>query len=561
MAQDILADGFVNLCISTSLNFYDGKCRLLVEGQYVPNGALAVPIVPDQIMQVTSPTLVDSLFTPGSVLAEGLKTIFKMCPSNIAVYALPRLDAGYGVAAYNSGTVYTSGQSMKYSDGYIWKATTTTTAGDTPVSAPSKWSQVILAGVKAVYTMTITGPATSDGTIDIFMGADAYSTNGVIVSNTDTAQVVAQNIINALPANFPYVPVLGGTTNSATITFTAVNAGQVGNHFNPVVNWKGFQNYFPTGITIATVSTTAGANNPAPVASYSNIIGTCCYNVYALLSGDKTWQRALRNWIRSAWDCTKPQCFGAGYCYNYGSLGQVLAAGDNSPELQRVAVPVNDVNYPWQLVAGYAALSACSACTSPELSIQGRQYGVINAIERPTSCVTPWSYSDMTALQAAGFVTYTPLAGGLGQYTYPYIENDVTNFLYDELNRPNVTYRDASSRRLAANTALALATKLQEFSGLGNYTANTRIPQGIFGTNKNLILGSITQWAQSQVGILFSNFDNVQTDIVLQEDFEVQPPCQGVPCKYHLRFRYRPPCRVANFQVNMLPAYLSNCNR
>ena len=112
MALDILSDGFVNACIDPSLNFYDGKCRILVEGQYVVNGALATPVVSDVPMLIPSTRNIDQMFTAGSILAESLKTVFKICPNGAEVYAVPRVDAG--------------------------------------------------SSVKAVYTLTITGPATSD---------------------------------------------------------------------------------------------------------------------------------------------------------------------------------------------------------------------------------------------------------------------------------------------------------------------------------------------------------------------------------------------------------------
>lgn len=556
MPQDILADGFVSLCIDTSLNFYDGKCRVLVEGQYVVNGSLAVPIVPDVPIHIPSTRFIDDMFTAGSVLAEGLKQMFCICPSNVDIYALPRLDAATGISNFNAGTVYTAGQQMVYTDGYVYQAVTTTIAGDTPVSAAAKWTQLYLKGVKAVYTMTVAGPATSDGQIDIFLGDRTYSVDRVLVTSGDTATAIATAIEAAIPASFPYVV----TRSGAVITMTAKSAGTVGNFLNPVVNWKAFQNYFPTGVTITTVQATPGAGDPQPI-DYKAALGTCCYSCYALLGGSTKWQRGMRDWIRSAWDCTKPQCFGHGYTYNSGSLGQVLAVGDNSAEFSRLAVPVNDVNFPWAMVAAYAALSCCTACVNPELSIQGRNYGVLNCIERPTSCSLPWSFDEMTQLKDAGFVTYGPLTGGVGTLTSPYVVNDVTNNLYDDLNRPNVTFRDASSRRMAAKTSLELATKLNEFNGLANYTKNTQVPQGIFGTNKRMMEASIKHWAQGQVGIRFSEFDNMETDIVLREDFEVAQPCQGVPCKYHLFFRYRPPCRIANVQVQMLPKVLDNCAR
>lgn len=506
MAQEALADGQVSVCIDPSLNYYDGKCRVLVEGQYVPNLLLAQPVVADKPMLVPTVRQVDNLFTAGSILAEALKTIFCTCAQNIEIYALPRADAG--------------------------------------------------GATKAVYTMTVTGPATSDGTIDIFLGNKEYMVEGVEVVSGDTAASIATAIAAAIPDAFPYVVTVVG----AVITATAKNAGTVGNYLNPVYNWKGFSNYAPAGISIATVRTTAGAGDPAPI-DYAAAFGTCCYNCIVPLTGDATLQRALRNQIRDDWDCSKPQCFGHGYVFNTGTLGQVLARGDNSAEFSRMAVPVNDLNFPWQMAAAYMAESCCIACDNPEASIQGRTDGVLSCIWRPATCSEPWTYDERVQLHEQGFVTYGPLHGGQGALTQVYVHNDVTNYLTDEQGRPNTTFRDTSSRRRYAQTAVAIAEKLNTYSGLAFFSRETVIPQGVRGTNLRLVEASFKKWAKEQVGIRWSAFTNIEKDIVFQTDFEVAAKCRGVPCNNHLTMRFNDMCRVNHWAVKLRPQQLDNCSQ
>lgn len=510
MPLDVLSDGFVNLCFDTSLNFFDGKCRLLVEGQYVENEELATPVIPDKPMRITSKRYIDDMFTAGSILAESLKTVFDVCGDSVDVYALPREDAGDGVAA--------------------------------------------------VYEIAFTGPATTDGSIDIFLGNEQYSITGLAVVAGDTAEDVAAAVVAAIPAAFPYTATQGTDANDHKVILTAKNKGTVGNYLNPIFNWRGFQNYYPGGIGYTVTRTTAGSNDPDPV-TYATALGDCCYGYYALLSGDRTWQQALITWIRSAWSCDKPQCFGHGYTYSAGSLGTVLATFENAAEISKLAIPTDVVNFPWQMVADYAARSACTTCNNPELSVQGRTYGLMTTIKRPMTCDLPWSADEMDQLKEAGFVAYAPLGQGQGQLTSPFIVNDVTNWLYDAYNRPNATFRDTNSRRLATATAIAVATQLNELSGLALYTRNTRVPQGIKGTNLRLITAAMHDFATRNVGILWSDFDNLEKDLVIKEDFEVAAPCQGVPCKLHMFMRYRPPCRISEVVTKLMPKLLDNCVR
>lgn len=504
MAQDLLTDGFVQLCIDPSLNFYDGKCRVLVEGQYKDPAAGCV-VVPDVIVPVTSLRNVDCMFGAGSVLAESLKKIFCECPNNIQVFALPRTD--------------------------------------------------LLAGIAAVYTLTVTGPATSDGRLELFFMDGDYSID-IFIAQGQTATQMAASIVAALPDNFPYtaVPAVG------VITFTAKNKGEVGNYLTFAQNWRNRQNYGPTGVVLVMAHPTPGSGNPVPL-NYANVLGTCCYNCVAVLTGDEPTQTAWADYLATQWACDTPQCFGHAYTYVSGTLGQVLARFDNSSEMSRIAHCVGETGVPWLEAAAYAAKSCCIACTNPELSIQGQNYGVLSCLRIPSTCNSCWTYDEQQQLRENNFVVLGPLQGGSGAYTSPYIFNDVTQRLYDDLGRLNSTFWDTNSTRLISATALAIAEFLQTFNGLGLFTKNTTIRQGIFGTNPRLMLASIRAWAKTQIGILFSEFQNIDNDIQLKTDFEIAPACQGNPNKLHLFFKYQPPVRVGVIRTVLQPKILDNCDR
>jgi hypothetical protein len=501
MAQSVLADGFVNLCIDPSLNFYDGKCRVLVEGQ--ADGSATA----DALRPVPSSRNIDDLFGEGTVLSLALKKVFCTCPNNVEVFAIPRADPSGAVAAQ--------------------------------------------------YTWTFTGTATSDGRIEIFAIDKDYSIN-ILVEEGDTPTVIAGNVLAALPDDFPYTAVQA----AGVLTLTAISTGTVGNFLEAIYNWRNMPDYAPEGVTFAQVQSVAGTGELLPL-DYAALLGTCCYSCFALLSGGDAYQTAWQLYLESLWSCDTPQCFGHGYTYNSGSLGQILARGTNAAVFNRVAQGLgsDDPIPPWLKVAAYAALSCCTACASPELSIQGQNYGVLSCLFMPESCVIPFTYDEQVQLKEAGFVVMGPLTSGQGAYTNPYVFNDVTNYLYDDLNRPNATFRDTNSRRLLTSTAIAIATELQQYSALALFTKNTNIRQGIFGTNKRLMQGNIRAWAKENVGVLFGEFDNIENDIVLQDDFEVMPACQGVPGKLHLKLRYRQPVRIGQINTLLQPQLLDNCVR
>jgi phage tail sheath gpL-like len=125
MSIDSLRSGAIRICFDPSLNVYPSRCRILLEGQMLDTGTA----IEDQLLKIPALRDVDKLFGEGSILSEGLKTAFACCPTSaMEFFALPRKDADVG------------------------------------------------ATVAAKYTITVTGPATSDGRVDLYVG-DARNTS------------------------------------------------------------------------------------------------------------------------------------------------------------------------------------------------------------------------------------------------------------------------------------------------------------------------------------------------------------------------------------------------
>lgn len=505
MSIDSLRSGAIRICFDPSLNAYKNKCRILIEGQKLDTGTAAS----GELLKIPSLRDVDILFGEGSIIGEGLKVAFLCCPNNaMEFYALPWDDDDMG-------------------------ATT-----------------------KAAYTMTFTGTATSDGRVDIFMVDGRYNTS-TRVHEDDTPEMIATNVALALnnEVGLPYV----AAAALGVVTLTAKNAGTVGNGLNAIYNWHQRRDYAPTDVEMAFVQTTQGAHGAITVPNYQAILGECCYCCIGMLYANDDWQNAMIEYIASAWSCDKPQCFGHGYTYNYGTLGQILASDTNSAEVSRLAQCSTDPIAGWLKAAAYAAHSCCATIDHPEMSVQGPNFGVLTCLRQPESCFQCFTFDEQQLLQATGFVVTVPLQGGTGSMTQPMVVNDSTNNRYDENGRLNATWWNVNSRRLAAATADQAAIALGSVLGLGLFTKQTTVPAGVRGTNPRMILGQFRAWAKSQVGYLFSEFEDIDNDIILKTDFEVAPKCQGIPGKLWIDFTYRPPVRISTIIVNAKPSMLSNC--
>jgi len=113
-----------------------------------------VPEIAMRIIKIIPEELRDTFFS--EVLSENAKDL----PSEFAVYFWNQIaetvaaeinnNAYFGisaksVAAFNPATVYTAGQKVRYTttEGQeYFEAVSTTTAGDTPISAPAKWKNI-----------------------------------------------------------------------------------------------------------------------------------------------------------------------------------------------------------------------------------------------------------------------------------------------------------------------------------------------------------------------------------------------------------------------------------
>ncbi len=639
MSIDSLRDGFVTLCLNSSLNAYNGACQMLVEGQYIPpvdayaqdiftengtNNFLAGDILELGNTTLTMVSVIGT--TAGNVL---IGTAFSDSVTNIAAalaasltagantstYITPATPANVGVTANSSGfvvkantagingnslnAVYTASGALAgsfASQSLTGGTQVQSAAANVPILVNSvndceplfgagsilceslkkvfdQCSQFIQVwalprpdaggAVHAVYTMTIGGPATSDGVFSLFMLDGEYNID-FAVSSGMTATEIADAFIAMVPYNFPY-----SVSNTAgVVTFTALNGGTCGNYLAPVYNYLGMQNYAPMGVSVSVVATTVGSGNPAPL-NYVDVIGTCCYSVFCLLTDDVATQDTLERFIRTLWACNvpagangaQPQCFGHGYVWNSGTLGEVLATGDNAEVLNRWAHPLNDPNAPYFLIAAYAALTACSACSSPELAIQGPVDGLLSSISRPTTCSEPWSYPARLTLFNAGFVTWGPATNTPQSLTSPYIYSDITNNLTDNLNRPNATWQSTTTRRWAANFSNLLAQYLDgTFNGLSAFSNGTQIKPGVFGTTQKMMRAKIIAWLNSQSGILISALQNVDTQVLLTSSLDISPPCEGIPGNYSLKLIVQPPVRINNIATTILPQLFTNCN-
>jgi phage tail sheath gpL-like len=129
------------------------------------------------------------------------------------------------------------------------------------------------AGIAATGTVTITGPATNAGTVDLYI--DGTDTS-VAVASGDTATQIALAL--ALAINNKYALPVWATVTAGVITLTAKVKGVIGNDIDIRVNYDASQS-LPAGVGATIVAMASGATNP-DLSDIIAILGDAWYQIF-----------------------------------------------------------------------------------------------------------------------------------------------------------------------------------------------------------------------------------------------------------------------------------------
>lgn len=152
------------------------------------------------------------------------------------------------------------------------------------------------AGVKSTGTITITGPATSAGTLNLYIGGRLVQ---VAVANADVANTIAASINTAINANLD----LDVTSAVAlgVVTLTARHKGETGNYIDVRINYN-FGELTPAGVGVAIVAmgVVAGAGNP-DVATAIAAVGAEKYDTWIFPYTDATNLGKIETELATRW--------------------------------------------------------------------------------------------------------------------------------------------------------------------------------------------------------------------------------------------------------------------
>lgn len=304
------------------------------------------------------------------------------------------------------------------------------------------------AGTEAVYTATLTGPATASGTLTLYLAGRRVQ---VGVTSGDSADTVAANLRAAIDAlvDFPFV----ATVLAAVVTVTARHKGDEAGQLDMRVNYRGLAGgeFLPAGLGITFANPTPGATNP-DIAPGLAALGDELFDFIAQPytdSGSLDAFAGAMNDTGGRWSYNR-RVWGHGFSARSGTLGQLSAFGTprNDQHISILGINGNlDPTYLWTASAMAAAAVAIKADPARPL-----QTLAIEGILAPVQA-DRFTQSEREILLNDGVATFYVDASGVVR-----IERMITTYQRNAFGQPDTAFLDIQ-------TPYTLMTLFRELEG------------------------------------------------------------------------------------------------
>lgn len=255
------------------------------------------------------------------------------------------------------------------------------------------------AATDATATITFTGTATENGTLNIYIGGRQYR---VAVLTTDTVTSIASAVAAEVTADDDAIVTAGSALG--VVTFTTKNAGVAGNEIDIRLNYYSDETT-PAGLTATVAGFSGGATNPNITTALSALTEDQ-YNIICMPYTDSSNLTILDNELDDRWGPIRQ---------NFGVT--ILAKRDTYSNLSSFASPKNSKNYavmgmdgpnsPWEWAAQIAGRVALAAQIDPARPFQTLSLPTLLAPAE--SELFTWTERDN--LLADGISTYTTVGG------------------------------------------------------------------------------------------------------------------------------------------------------
>jgi phage tail sheath gpL-like len=360
------------------------------------------------------------------------------------------------------------------------------------------------AGVAATGTITTTGPATANGTVQLYLGGDLVQ---VPVTAGDSANTIAAAIASAINANLDLPVTAAAVANVVTVTFR--HKGLSGNQFDIRVNYQDGQ-ALPAGVGAVIVAMSGGTTSPV-LATLIAAMGDTHFHVVAHPYSDATSLTAIENEMASRFGPMR-MIDGVAFTASAETHANLLTLGNgrNSPHSAIVATNKSPTP-PYEYAAASAAIVAMAGALDPARPFQTLPLKGVLAPQEANR----FTLSERNLLLGDGISTTKVGPGGIVQ-----LERMITTYQVNAAGAPDTGYMDVTSML----TLLALRATFRN-QILAKYPRHklandgTRFGAGQVVMTPKLGKAEAVAWFEQmeQLGLV-EDIDQFKRDLVVERD-------------------------------------------
>lgn len=362
------------------------------------------------------------------------------------------------------------------------------------------------AGVAATGTLTITGPATEAGTLNIYLGGTKIS---VAIANGDVQNTIATNIAAAINANLDLPVTAAAATNVVTLTFR--HKGTVGNDFDIRLNYQTGEKT-PAGVAVAVVAMSAGATNPV-LTTLIAALGDTWYNVISHPYTDATSLTAIETELVSRFGPMR-MIDGIAITSAAGTQSVLSTLGDtrNSPHSLILSQPGKlPLTPPMEFAAMAAAVVAFYGASDPARPFQ--TLPLVGAL--PPAEADRFTNTERNLMLFDGIATSKVGAGGVVQ-----LERVITTYKTNAAGADDTSYLDATSMLTLMYARYSFRTRvLNRYPRHKLANDGTRFGAGQAVITPKLMRAEAIAWFQELQNLgLFEGLDQFKADLVVERN-------------------------------------------
>lgn len=298
-------------------------------------------------------------------------------------------------------------------------------------------------GVAAAGSLTVTGPATAAGTLNLYIGAQRVQ---VAVAANDSATTIAAAISSAINADttLPVTSAVDGTTVTK-VNVTARHKGTLGNAIKLQLNYRGSAGgeLTPAGVAVAIVAMSGGATDPTLTTALANM-GDEEYDFIVMPYTDSASLDALKTTMNDTtgrWAYNR-QIYGHVYTAKSDTFANLVTLGTarNDQHASIAGYETGVPNTPWEYAAAYGARNAVFISADPARPTQtGELVGIL-----PAPAGSRFIMTERQSLLNSGIAT-SFYGGGAVR-----VERAITTYQKNAWNQADPSYLDSETMHTLA---------------------------------------------------------------------------------------------------------------